>query len=72
MVDNIEVKTRSELASIIKSLELTEARFELASLEHGVKNQRARDRALVEVRRALAAARLAAAAYGGVPGPARH
>lgn len=69
MVDGLEVKVRSEIASVIDSLERAEARFELASFEP--ENIEARDRALVEVRNALDAARLVAA-LGGVPKPIRH
>lgn len=72
MDDDYEVKIRSELAGIINTLECAEARFELATFESRSESDQARDRALVEVRNALAAARLAAAAFGDVPSPIRH
>lgn len=72
MGDDLEIKSKAGLANIIEHLERAEARFELASLEPLSKSDQARDRALAEVRKALVAARLAAAAFGDVPKPIRH
>lgn len=72
MGGDLEVKFKAGLASIIESLERAEARFELASLEPLSKNDKSKDRALAEIRKALAAARVAAAAFGDVPKPIRH
>jgi len=63
-----DFKTKAELANIITSLEHAEARLELANFDSSSKF----NCALEEVRNALAAARLAAAAFGIVPVSVRH